>query len=129
VLTNVDQMATWVDIVHDVVTHQPLVSYSATIEDRVGPFRLRADLAVSVTHSVDARRVALEASGTDRQVGSHLRVQAAMELEPDDQGTSVRFHGTYAVEGRVATLGAPMIHRKATGILDKFASRAERELQ
>jgi uncharacterized protein len=129
VLTDVDQMATWVDIVHDVVTHQPLVSYSATIEDRVGPFRLRADLAVSVTDSVEARRVEFEASGRDRQVGSHLRIQAAMELEPEEGGTRVRFHGSYAVEGRVATLGAPMIHRKATAILDKFAARAERELQ
>jgi uncharacterized protein len=130
VLTDVDQLASWVDIVRDVTVHAPLASYGATLEDRVGPFSLRADLDVSVTEAEEPRRVMFEASGQDRQVGSRLHIRAGMDLERSgDVGTRVRFSGTYAVEGRVATLGAPMIHRKAAAILEKFTARAEQELR
>jgi carbon monoxide dehydrogenase subunit G len=130
VLTDVDQLAGWVDIVRDVTTHAPLSSYGATLEDRIGPFSLRADLDVSVMEAEEPHRVMFEASGQDRQVGSRLHIRAGMELDRSNEtGTHVRFSGTYAVEGRVATLGAPMIHRKAAAILDKFTARAEQELR
>lgn len=129
VLTDVDRMATWVDIVRDVVTHRPLESYRATLEDRVGPFRLLADLDIDVTDVVENERISVSASGQDRQVGSRLTVRAAMALDASDEGTTVRFEGAYSVEGRVATVGAPMIRRKAEAIVEKFTTRAERELR
>lgn len=129
VLTDVDRIAGWVDIVRDVVTHDHLSAYSATLEDRVGPFRLRADLEVAVVDAEENARIAFEASGQDRQVGSRLSVSASMTLTPRPEGTAVSFSGTYAVEGRVATVGAPMIRRKADSILGKFLDRAEQELR
>lgn len=129
VLTDVDRLADWVDIVHDVTVHHHLRSYGATLEDRIGPFRLRADLDIAVTEAREDERIAFEATGQDRQVGSRLTIRAAMHLTPADHGTTVRFDGTYAVEGRVATVGAPMIRRKADGILEKFIARAEDELR
>lgn len=129
VLTDVDRIAGWVDIVRDVTVHEHLKSYAATLEDRIGPFRLRADLDISVAEAVENKRIAFEAAGQDRQVGSRLSVRAAMSLEQSSDGTLVRFDGTYAVEGRVATVGGPMIHRKADALLAKFLARAEDELQ
>lgn len=129
VLTDVDRLAGWVDIVSDVTVRDYLKSYGATLEDRIGPFRLRADLDISVTEARDGARIAFEATGQDRQVGSRLTIRAAMTLDPAEAGTTVRFDGTYAVEGRVATVGAPMIRRKADAVLAKFVTRAESELQ
>ena len=129
VLTDVDRLADWVDIVNDVTVHDYLKSYGATLEDRIGPFRLRADLDIAVTDARDAELIAFEATGQDRQVGSRLTIRAAMTLSPADGGTAVRFDGMYAVEGRVATVGGPMIRRKAEAILEKFIARAERELE
>jgi uncharacterized protein len=129
VLTNVDRLADWVEVVNDVTVHDYLKSYGATLEDRIGPFRLRADLDIAVTDARERELIAFEATGQDRQVGSRLTISAAMTLEPAAEGTTVRFKGTYAVEGRVATVGAPMIRRKADAILEKFIARAESELQ
>lgn len=129
VLTDVDRISSWVDIVRDVITHRPLESYRATLEDRVGPFRLRADLDIGVTDAIENERISFQASGQDRQVGSRLSVRAAMALAAVDGVTTVTFEGAYSVEGRVATVGAPMIRRKAEAILEKFTTRAERELQ
>lgn len=129
VLTDVDRMADWVAIVHQVVTHAPLKSYSATLEDRIGPFRLRADLAIDVTDAVAPDHIRFRASGQDRQVGSRLTIDARMRLERSGDETRVRFDGTYSVEGRVASMGGPMIRHKADAILAQFISRAEGELQ
>lgn len=128
VLTDVGRIAGWVDIVRDVAVHHPLRSYTVTLEDRIGPFRLRADLDVIVTKVVEHQQISVMADGRDRQVGSHLSVSGTMGLSPDDEGTSIRFEGTYAVEGRVATVGAPMIRRKADSLVTQFVARVKEEL-
>ena len=48
-LTDVDRLAGWVGILHDVKEIERLDTYTAVLEDRVGPFKLRADLSVDVT--------------------------------------------------------------------------------
>jgi carbon monoxide dehydrogenase subunit G len=128
ILTDVDRMAGWVGIVGQVKTLSPLEAYEATLEDRLGPFRLRADLDVRVTESEPPRKIRFVATGEDRHVGSRLSVTAGMHVESDARKTVVRIDGTYSVEGRVATLGAPMIRRKADAILEEFTSSAQREL-
>jgi carbon monoxide dehydrogenase subunit G len=129
VLTDVDRLAGWVGIVGQVITRTPLVAYGASLEDRMGPFRLRADLDIRVTEREVPAHIRFRASGQDRQVGSRLTVDAGMHLVPNAGRTIVRFDGTYSVEGRVATLGGPMIRHKADAILDQFLSRAEEELR
>lgn len=127
-LTNVDQMAEWVEIVEQVTTIRALGAYGATLEDRLGPFKLRADLDIKVTECDPLQRIRFEARGEDRHVGSRLSVSAGMQVEQQAGRTVVRIDGTYSVEGRVATLGAPMIRRKADAILAQFTSRAKQEL-
>ena len=89
----------------------------------------RADLAIDVTDVVAPDHIRFRASGQDRQVGSRLTIDARMRLERNDDETHVRFDGTYSVEGRVASMGGPMIRHKADAILEQFISRAEEELQ
>lgn len=128
VLTDVDRIAGWVDIVSDVTVKEHLKSYDATLEDRIGPFRLRADLDVAVVKAVENERISFEATGQDRQVGSRLTIRATMTLAEQPDGTAIRFNGTYAVEGRVASVGGPMIHRKADAIIESFMRHASEAL-
>ena len=124
-LLDVEVVAGWVGLVGEVKEVAPLSRYQAVLSDRVGPFRLRADLDIRIKGVEEESQVVLEAEGEDRQVRSRIRVDLALRLfEREDGATSVRIEGRYEVTGRVATLGASLIRHKADTILDEFCARA-----
>lgn len=129
VLTDVPKLVDWVTIVDDARELAPLEKYTAVLMDRIGPFKLRADLDITVSEVEVGRRIRVSADGEDRQVASRIKVDAVLTLAgsgPD--GTVVAVDGRYEVSGRVATMGAGMIRQKATKILDEFFGRAAAEL-
>lgn len=128
VVTDVDRVASWVSVLGDVETEVPLSSYRAKLTDRLGPFRLTADLAVDVVELDEGSTIRFAADGEDRQVASRIQVDARLTLVPAGSGTDVRVEGSYEVTGRVATLGASMIRAKGEKILDEFFANAAREL-
>lgn len=127
-ITDVKRLVEWVSILSDAEELEELSRYRATLRDRLGPFKLYADLDIAISAVEQARRIAGHAEGEDRQVGSRIAVQADIHLEPQSGGTRLRVDGTYEVTGRIATLGSSMINNKAQKILDEFFQRAELEL-
>jgi carbon monoxide dehydrogenase subunit G len=128
-LTDVEQVASWITILEEVRELDHLAHYQAVLRDRVGPFKLRADLEIIVSEVTPGAAISFAAAGEDRQIGSRLAVSARMVLNRDTEGkTSVTVSGSYEVVGRVATLGAGAIRKKADTILSQFFGNAEREL-
>lgn len=120
-LTDVPLLVGWVAIVEDAVEKEPLGRYAAVLTDRLGPFKLRADLDIVVTALDPGRSISFRASGEDRQVGSRLVIEATMEIEPrDPEGSLARFSGMYEVTGRVASMGSGTINKKADKIMAEF---------
>lgn len=129
VLTDVARLVSWVTIVHDLVEIQRLATYSAVLQDRLGPFKLRAALHIRVEVLEDGRRIQLHAAGKDTQISSQIAVDATLELRSTAAGgTVVATEGTYQVVGRVATMGSGVIRKKADRILEDFFSNADAEL-
>lgn len=128
VLTDVPRLVGWVSIVDDAKELSRLERYTAVLMDRMGPFKLRADLGIDVSEVQEGSHIRVRAAGEDRQVSSRIGVDATLTLEPRDGGTAVRVVGSYEVVGRVATLGSGMIKQKAAKILDEFFGRAADEL-
>ena len=129
VLTDVPRLVDWVSIVDQAREIVPLEAYTAVLMDRLGPFKLRADLDITVSEVVAGEHIRVRASGEDRQVASRISVDAVLTLQPGADGTTtVRVVGSYEVVGRVATMGAGMIRQKAAKILDEFFGRAGDEL-
>ncbi len=126
VLIDVDTVAGWVSVVHAVQEIEHLATYSAVLADRFGMFNLKADLAVKVVGVEEGRRVRFRAEGKDRQVNTHINVEAELRLEPTDDGTVIAVEGRYNVLGTVATMGAGTIKKKADTILEEFFTAAER---
>jgi len=122
VLTDVQTVASWVTVVGDVQEFEHLAKYRTVLADRLGPFKLAADLEVVVTDLDEPRVITLRAEGEDRQVASRIQIDASMSLQPDGSSTTVDVAGRYEVTGRVATLGASMIKSKGEKILDEFFS-------
>lgn len=128
VVTDVDRVAGWVSVLGAVEELQPLSAYRATLTDRLGPFRLSADLEIDVVEAVMNESIRFVADGEDRQVSSRIQIEALLALSSEGDRTNVNVEGRYEVTGRVATLGASMIKAKGDKILDEFFQAATREL-
>ena len=103
-VNDVRRVASWVSIVREVRDVDPPRRYAALLEDRLGPFAMRADLDIAVER--DGRRMRVTASGEDRQVASRISATIELAVEADGTGTSLAVTGRYEVTGKVATLGA-----------------------
>jgi carbon monoxide dehydrogenase subunit G len=97
--------------------------------DRLGPFKLRADLVIDVSEVVPGEHIRVRAAGEDRQVASRIGIDAVLALEDaPDGGSRVAVTGSYEVIGKVATMGAGMIRQKAAKVLDEFFGHVAGEL-
>ena len=127
-LLDVQRVASWLSIVRDVREVEPLRRYTAVLEDRVGPFALRADLTVGVEQDEAARRLKVTAAGEDRQVASRISATLDVSVAEDAGATLLAVRGRYEIAGRMATLGAGAIRKKGEKVLDEFFANAAREL-
>ena len=125
-VNDVRRVASWVSIVREVRDIEPPRRYAALLEDRLGPFAMRADLDLTVER--DGRKMRVTASGDDRQVASRIAATIELSVEPDGNGTSLGVTGRYEVTGKVATLGAGAIRKKGDKILQEFFDSAAKEL-
>lgn len=129
VLTDVALLTSWVPIVHDTEEIAHLERYKAVLQDKVGPFSLRAGLVIDVEVPEPERIVKVHAEGEDRQVGSRIAVDATLSLEPGSEGgTRVAVQGRYQVTGRAASMGSGVIRKKADKILEGFFASAAEDL-
>jgi carbon monoxide dehydrogenase subunit G len=120
----------WISIVDHAVAVEQGRRYEAVLQDRLGPFKLRADLAIDVTTADrEARRIVARAEGEDRQIGSRLTVDVELEVRESGEGTAIAVSGAYEVTGRPASLGAGSIRKKASKTLDEFFTRVAAELR
>lgn len=127
-VTDVERLVTWISILRAARELEPLASYTAVLEDRLGPFRLRADLDVRVSEVDAPHTLTVRADGEDRQVGSRIAVSGTLTLTGSGQATALTITGEYEVTGKAASLGSSSIRKKASTILDQFCDRVAAEL-
>ena len=125
VITTVPVVVGWVDIIEDAVELERMSKYTAVVMDRLGPFKLRADLDIDIFDVVEGQSLSGRASGEDRVVGSRLSVEGKVTLKPrEPSGTLVTVSGSYEVSGKVASMGSGTINKKAEKIMEKFFATA-----
>lgn len=104
-------------------------AYRARMTHRVGPFRVSMDMEMRVDEAEEGRRVVVSGGGKDK-MGNRLRVnRLALELnEPAPGQTEVAYAMEFNLYGRLATLGATAVKRKAGEIRAEFSRRIAEEL-
>lgn len=127
-VSDIPTVLSWISIVGKADEVEPDRRYRAVLEDRLGPFRMRADLDIGVAERVEGSSIHARGDGEDRQIGSRLIVDVKLALAEEGDITVVDVCGSYEVTGRPAALGASSIRKKASKILSEFFSSAEREL-
>jgi uncharacterized protein len=129
ILTDVDELVSWVHIVHSAREIERLKAYTAVLEDGVGPFTLRADLDIQVRVVTEGVAVDVVASGRDRAINSQIDITGSLRLDPlATGGTQFTVAGKYQVTGRAASLGAGVVRKKGDAAVDQFVENARRVL-
>lgn len=124
-LTDVSRVAGWVTVVGEVNEIEPLAKYSTVLMDKVGPFKLKADLDIRVPEVEAPHRIHFTAAGEDRQVASRITIDATLEIKDTGAGgAEVAVSGSYSVTGRVASMASSQVKRKADKILEEFFTQA-----
>ncbi len=129
-LQDVQLVSSFLPLLSQLTEIEPLKSYEAVLEDKVGPFKLRADLAFVVDINPDSLKFGVEARGEDRQVRSAIRISAEMNFATNSENkTMLTLSGTYEISGKVATLGASVIKSKATKLVYEFENQVQKHFE
>jgi carbon monoxide dehydrogenase subunit G len=128
VLLDFPRVASWLRVVRDLRELEPMRKYTTVLEDRVGPFAMRADLAIDVTADTAAKTLRVSGAGEDRQIASRISAALDLAVSPQGDASDVVVTGRYEITGRIATLGAGAIRKKGDKVLEDFFGNLVREL-
>jgi carbon monoxide dehydrogenase subunit G len=96
-------------------------AYSATVSEKIGPFKITMNLDVRVTETVEPSLLKASIKGTDSMGLNRMTGSMKVALSPAPSGTQMRFEASIEILGKLATLGAVPIRRRTTQAFAEFA--------
>jgi uncharacterized protein len=103
--------------------------YSATMVEKVGPFKVEFPTIIEVLERDELRRIKARASGADNKIGSRMKIDLDVNLREQGDKTVLGFIAGVDILGKLAALGHGIIKRKADQVLDEFAQAVKKRLE
>jgi len=103
--------------------------YSATMVEKVGPFKVEFPTTIEVLERDELSRIKAQASGADNKIGSRMKLDLEVKLREEDNKTILQFVAGVDILGKLAALGHGIIKRKADQVLDEFAQAVKKRLE
>jgi uncharacterized protein len=103
--------------------------YSATMVERVGPFKVEFPTTIEVLEREELTHIKAQASGADNKIGSRMKIDLDVNLREENNKTVVSFIAGVDILGKLAALGHGIIKRKADQVLDEFAHAVKTTLE
>jgi carbon monoxide dehydrogenase subunit G len=103
--------------------------YSATMIEKVGPFKVEFPTSIEVLERQELTHIKAQASGADNKIGSRMKLDLDVNLREQDGKTIVKFVAGVDILGKLAALGHGIIKRKADQVLDEFAQAVKKKLE
>ena len=103
--------------------------YSATMVEKVGPFRVEFPTTIEVLEREELQHIKARASGADNKIGSRMKVDLDVNLRGEGGTTVLAFVAGVDILGKLAALGHGIIKRKADQALDEFAQAVKKQLE
>jgi uncharacterized protein len=94
--------------------------YAAVVSDRIGPFALSMPINIEVKDVEPPRRITADLSGDDKRGQARVRGTLEATAEAQNGSTQLRLGMRLEILGRLATLGAVPIRRRADEVLSEF---------
>ena len=101
--------------------------FAGTMQAQAGPLRVNLAGSVQIVAQDEEQGVAqLLLEAADRRLGGSVRAAVTLRLTPISPGqTELTIHADTNFGGRLATLGQPIIRRKAAAAIAEFARNLE----
>ena len=126
---DVDRFITCVPGCKEAKTVEEGKVYSATMEEKVGPFRVSFPMKVEVEKSEPLSYIKARASGSDTKIGSLMKLELEVNLEDQSPGTLLSLVASVEILGKLAALGHSMIKRKADQVMAEFVEAIRENLE
>jgi carbon monoxide dehydrogenase subunit G len=126
---DVDRFIACVPGCKDAKTVEPGKRYSATMVEKVGPFKVEFPTTIEVLEREELSRIKAQASGADNKIGSRMKIDLDVHLREQGENTVLGFVAGVDILGKLAALGHGIIKRKADQVLDEFAQSVKKRLE
>ena len=103
--------------------------YTATMVEKVGPFRVEFPMRIEVEQSVPLSHIKARASGSDSKIGSLMKIDLDVNLKEEGSGTLLSLVVTVDILGKLATLGHSIMKRKANQVMAEFVRELKKNLE
>jgi carbon monoxide dehydrogenase subunit G len=114
--------------VSDVRELEPARKYAATVSDRLGPFRLSVPVEIELAQVEEPRRIVAGLSGADSRGQARVKGDLEAIVEPSGAGSRLTLGMNVEVVGKLATLGAAPMRRRADELFGDFIRRIDAAL-
>ena len=94
--------------------------YGTTLVERLGPFSVQVPLSIVVEEDAGARQMVARISGEDRGGAARVRGTVRAAVGGDGTGSVLEVAGDVEVLGRLASLGAVPMRRRADQVFEQF---------
>ncbi len=127
-IRNVPRLSSCIPGVSDVQEAEPDRRYTATVSDKLGPFKLTVPVQIQIQSIDEPRRITAELTGNDAKGAARFRGTLEAVLEPTASGSKLAIGARVDVLGRLAALGAAPMRRRADQIFTEFIRCLSAEL-
>jgi uncharacterized protein len=126
---DVDRFIACVPGCKEAKTLEPGKRYSATMIEKVGPFKVEFPTTIEVLEREELSRIRAQASGADNKIGSRMKIELDVNLREEGGKTVLGFIAGVDILGKLAALGHGIIKRKADQVLDEFTQAVKKRLE
>jgi uncharacterized protein len=96
--------------------------YRGLLVNEIAHVRFSASFAAEVTEIEAPRLVRAVLTGEDRRLGSSLKVNATLRVEPQDAQSRVSYEMDIGLWGKLGRLGEPIVRRRSVEIERQFSA-------
>ena len=105
-------------------------NFSVQISQRIGPFRARFDLRMTITEIVDLKLIRATGQGAEAGGGFLKIPSAVVEMASLGDGkTELSFNIEFTLLGKLGAMGYPLVKRKAGEMAQAFGENLRERLE
>lgn len=127
-LRDFPDLATCIPNVDGLREIEPDRRYSATISDKIGPFRVTVPVQIAIESIEPPRRIVAAISGNDAKGQARIKGHLEATVDTGHEGTHLVIATRIDVLGKLAALGAAPMRRRADQIFAEFIDRVSARL-
>jgi carbon monoxide dehydrogenase subunit G len=127
-IRDVSRLSACIPNVSDLETIEADRRYSAVVSDQLGPFKLSVPVEIELAAIEEPHHIEAAVTGNDRRGQARIKGTLGAHIESRNSGTRIALSMRMEILGKLATLGAAPMRRRADEIFSRFAQCVQAEL-